>query len=70
MSKNDYYRLLNPEILNVITREQLDSDIGMLKQMNFLGSKFYCLFRDEILTDIEKSNIDLFCESSYEKKLK
>jgi len=70
ISKEDYYRLLNPEILNVITKEQLNNDVDMLNQMNFLGSKIYCLFRDEILTDIERSNIDLFSESNYEKKLK
>jgi len=70
INKEDYYRLLNPEILNTVTKEQLNSDIDIIRKMDFLGSKFYCLFRDEILTDIERSNIDLFSESNYEKKLK
>ena len=70
ISKDDYYRLLNPEVINEITKDELNCDIELLRNFSFLSCKFYCLFRDEIINDLINKNNAILSDIGYEKKLK
>ena len=47
IDKDQYYKLWNPEVLSVISREDFKADYEK-EFMHILGCKFYCLFRDEL----------------------
>ena len=70
INREYYYRFLNPEVLSVITLDQLYNDVVLLRQMDFLGSRFYCLFREEIVNDLINKNNNFLNDIGYEKKLK
>lgn len=47
IDKDQYYKLWDPEVLSVISREDFKADYEK-EFMHILGCKFYCLFRDEL----------------------
>jgi len=49
ISKEDYYRLFNVEVINTIDRNVYLEDIKNPFFNSFIDCKFYCLFRDELL---------------------
>lgn len=50
IGKDDYYRLMRVEIINVISKEDVLSDCNSDFLNSFpLSQKFYCLFRDELV---------------------
>ena len=65
ISKEDYYRLMNVEVLSVITKEQFLSDCNSSFANEFLGVKFYCLFREELK---KQGLLDFNKEKIYQKK--
>lgn len=48
ISKENYYQLMNPEILSVIKKEDYLKDANSKFLNSLIGCKFYCLFRDEL----------------------
>lgn len=60
IDKDDYYKLRNVEVLSVVSREDVFSDVES-EIATILGCKFYCLFRDELYNEglIEFGNREL-----------
>lgn len=48
INKEDYYKLMNAEVLSVISKDEFDEDIDSEFLNKIIGIKFYCLFRQEL----------------------
>lgn len=51
MKKEDYYKLRNVEVLNIVNKEDLYDDFKSEFAKTILSCKFYCLFRDELFRE-------------------
>ena len=58
IKKEDYYRLVNPEVINTISTEEYLNDINLFGEIDMpFSDKFYCLFRNEILVNLEATHL-------------
>ena len=51
IKKEDYNRLMNVEIVSVISKDDVLADSNSEFFQKYLGCKFYCLFRDELVRE-------------------
>lgn len=66
MKKEDYYKLMNVEVLSVINKEDVYNDCNSNFIKEFLSAKFYCLFRDEL----NREGLIEFYQDKNSKKIK
>ena len=55
MEKGQYLELVDFKIINEIDVEIIKKDMKIICKIGHFGSKFYLLFRDEIMKDLEKN---------------
>lgn len=48
IKKEDYYKMMNAQVLSIIKKENVYDELNSSFSREFLGVKFYCLFRDEL----------------------
>ena len=55
MNKGQYLDLMNYKIINEISGENIKKDKEILCSIEYISSKFYLCFRDELMKDLEKN---------------
>lgn len=67
ISKQDYYRYMHPEVINIISKEEYFDDCTVLTEIP-ICDKVYCLFRNEILESLNNTHL-INEEEAFQKKL-
>ena len=60
ISISDYYEMMNPQVVNVIAKEDFLKDWICLEEISskiLISSKIYCLFRNELLMDLNRNHL-------------
>ena len=55
MEKEQYLELMDYKIINEVDGDNIKKDMKIICKIGHFGSKFYLLFRDEIMKDLEKN---------------